>query len=80
MYKAIVTILAMILGIFAIAIASVVIGDGAELVANLAAYIMGLFEDVNLTTSHGISSSIKLIAIAWLVGWGIYRIRCARKK
>jgi hypothetical protein len=80
MYKAIVTILAMILGIFAIAIASVVIGDGAELVADLAAYIMGLFACANLTTSRGWSCSARLLLIAWLVGWGIYRIRCARKK
>jgi len=80
MNKVVVAILVIVLGLFAIAIASVVIEDGSIIIVNLTAQIMDLFECVDLTSSHGIKCSIKVIAIAWLFGWSIYRIKCSTKK
>ena len=79
MNKAFVSVLYVILFVFILAIGSVVISDGAEIVANLGKFIMGLFQKADLNPkSKGFGAFIQLISIAFFVGWTINRFK--RKK
>ena len=65
-----------ILFLFILAIGSVVIGDGSEILANLGKFIMGLFQKADLNPkSKGFGPAIQLIAIAIFVGWTINRLK-----
>ena len=79
MSKVVVVILSIVLIILAVGIASVVIEDGSVIIADFVKYIMHLFACVDLSSSKGLSCSIKLIALAWLFGWSIYRIKSSRR-
>ena len=69
-------VLYIVLFLFVLAIGSVVIGDGSEILANLGKYIIELFQKADLNpSSRGFGALIQLSAIAWFVGWSIYRFR-----
>ena len=68
--------LSVILFLFILAIGSVVIADGAEILANLGKFIMRLFQEADLNpNSKGFGAAIQLIAIAIFVGWTINRFK-----
>jgi hypothetical protein len=68
--------LSVILFLFILAIASVVIEEGAEILANLGKFIMGLFHQADLNPkSKGFDAFFQLIAIAIFVGWTINRFK-----
>jgi len=75
------TVLAIVLGLFLLAVAVVVIRDGSEILARIAHHVMGLFRSANLDPgSRGFGSFIQLIIIAVFVGWSISRFRNMRRK
>ena len=70
------TVLAIVLGLFLLAVAVVVIREGGEILARIAHYIMGLFRSANLDPgSRGFGSFVQLIIIAVFVGWAIDRFK-----
>ena len=70
-------ILYIVLFIFLIAIGSVVIRDGANIVANIGQHIMHLFHraDLNPRNGRGFGCFIQLMIIAAFVGWSIKQFR-----
>ena len=65
------------LALIIVAVASVVIQDGAGIVANLANHIMGLFHNADIYPRPN-GHFIQLLLIAIFVGWTINRFK--RKK
>jgi len=74
------TTLYILLFIFAILIGSVVIGDGAQIIADVAHYIRHLFARASLNpyNSRGFGAFVQLVILAVFFGWTIGRFR--RKK
>ena len=67
-------ILWVILGIFAIALGSVLIEQGAEIVAGIGNHIQRLAQIGDIRPSHkGFSAFVELLLIAIFVGWAIKR-------
>jgi len=60
-----------------LAIAVVVIRDGADIVAAVSKYIIGLFEqaDIRPRNNRGFQCFFQLVIIAVFVGWTIRRFR-----
>jgi hypothetical protein len=74
-------VLAIVLGLFLVAVAVVVIRDGSEVVAGLGEHIMGLFRRATLNPGRrGFSSFVQLVIIAVFVGWAISRFKNMRRK
>ena len=70
------TVLAIVLGLFLLAVAVVVIREGGEILARIAHHIIGLFRSANLDPgSRGFGSFVQLIIIAVFVGWAIDRFK-----
>jgi hypothetical protein len=74
------TAMYVLLFIFAILVGSVVIGDGAEIIADIAQHIRHLFHraSLNPNISRGFGAFVQLIILAVFFGWAINRFR--RKK
>ena len=67
-------ILWVILGVFAISICSVLIGQGAEIVADIGKHIQRLTKIGDIRPSHkGFSAFVELVLIAIFIGWAIKR-------
>jgi hypothetical protein len=77
MNKGVSAILYVLFLVFAFAIGSVVIRDGAEIVGNVCNYILNLFARADLRpgNARGFGSFVQLILIAVFVGWTIRRFR-----
>ena len=79
--KILIGILYVIVGVFILAIGSVLIDQGADIIADVIAdildRIMYLFKwaDLNPNNRRGFGCCIELIAIAIFVGWTISRFR-----
>ena len=71
------TVLWILLFLFVLAIGSVAIGEGSNIVAGLAKYIMNLFERANFwpSSGKGFACFVQLVAIATFVGWTISRFK-----
>jgi|FLOH01.1.fsa_nt_gi hypothetical protein len=75
------SILWVILGIFAISICSVLINQGAEIVADIGKHIQHLTQIGDIRPSHkGFSAFVELVLIAIFVGWTIRRFKNKNKK
>lgn len=73
--------LKLLLGILVLAIAAIVIPQGAEIAAKLGNHIMSLFREASLVPgSRGFTRFLELIFIAVFVGWAINRIRKTRRR
>lgn len=70
-------VLWILLFLFVLAIGSVVIGEGSDIVADLAKYIMNLFERAHFwpSSGKGFACFVQLVAIAIFVGWTINRFK-----
>ena len=74
MNKSIQVVLWVIIGIIAIALGSVIINQGAEIVADIGKHIQRLTQIWDIRPSHtGFSAFVELLLIAIFVGWAIKR-------
>ena len=80
MNKSIQVVLWVIIGIIAIALGSVIINQGAEIVADIGKHIQCLTQIGDIRPSHkGFSSFVELVLIAIFVGWAISRFKNKNK-
>ena len=68
-------ILTIILILFIVAVASVLITDGANILAKLGGHIMGLFQRGPRFYPQPNKEFVQLILIAFFVGWAIHRFK-----
>jgi hypothetical protein len=64
-----------ILLIFVLLVGSIIISDGAEILADVSHYVFRLFgrADLNPNNSRGFEAFVQLIIIAVFTGWAIKR-------
>ena len=81
MNKSIQIFLLIIIGIIAIALGSILINQGAEIVADIGKHIQRLTQIGDIRPSHnGFSAFVELLLIAIFVGWAISRFKNKNKK